>query len=83
MTPADKDRADSLKSEGNALMSQKQYQAAVDKYTEAIALDPNPVYYSNRAAAYGGMGKHERAVEDARAALDVDPGFTKAYSRLG
>ena len=64
-------------------MGQKQYQAAVDKYTEAIRIEPTAVYYSNRAAAYGGMGNHEKAVEDAQAALDLDPKFAKAYSRLG
>lgn len=64
-------------------MSQKLYDSAIEQYTEAIALDPNPVFYSNRAAAWGGLGKHEKAVEDAERALGIDPKFSKAYSRLG
>lgn len=65
-------------------MSQKLYDSAIQKYTEAIAKDPlNAVYLSNRAAAWGGVGQHEKAVEDAQKALEVDPTFSKAFSRLG
>lgn len=78
----DKKKAEALKAEGNALMSKKQHQAAIDKYTEAIKLDPNPVFYSNRAAAWGALGKHEQAAEDAERAIDLDPNFSKGYSRL-
>lgn len=65
-------------------MTSKQYTSAIDKYTEAIAIDGrNPVYFSNRAAAYSSVGDHQKAVDDAEAALDVDGSFVKAYSRLG
>jgi len=41
----DKAKADKLKAEGNALMSTKQYDEAIEAYTKAIALDPtNPIY---------------------------------------
>ncbi|KIK26557.1 hypothetical protein PISMIDRAFT_261897 [Pisolithus microcarpus 441] len=60
-------QAEAHKSKGNAHMSTKNYAAAIDSYTSAIALDPsNPVFYSNRAAAHS-----------------IDPNFVKAYSRLG
>ncbi|KAL7417002.1 hypothetical protein BDY24DRAFT_333138, partial [Mrakia frigida] len=72
------------KAAGNSLMTTKQYSSAIEKYTEAIALDArNPVYYSNRAAAYSSAGDHHKAVEDAEKALEVDSSFVKAYSRLG
>lgn len=64
-------------------MSQKLYESAIEKYSEAIKLDANPVYYSNRAAAWGGLGEHDKAVEDAEKAIELDEGFAKAYSRLG
>ena len=75
--------AEALKMKGNALMSQKLYDSAIEQYTEAIKLDANPVYYSNRAAAWGGLGEHGKAVEDAETAIELDPKFSKAYSRLG
>ena len=65
------------------MMGQKLYDSAVDQYTRAIKLDRNPVYYSNRAAAWSGLGEHEKAVEDAERALAIDPKFARGYSRLG
>lgn len=66
-----------------SLLSQK-YSAAIEKYTAALAIDSaNPVYYSNRAAAYSSTGDHAAAVADANKALEADPNFVKAFSRLG
>jgi len=65
-------------------MSGKQYDKAIDSYTKAIALDSaNPVYYSNRAAAYSSKQDHQSAITDAEKAVEVDPSFSKAYHRLG
>lgn len=83
-TSQDKKIADNHKAEGNAHMSTKRYQSAIDSYTRAIELDPtNPVYYSNRAAAYSSNDDHDSAILDARRAAELDPTFVKAYSRLG
>ncbi|KAJ8517034.1 hypothetical protein ONZ45_g5733 [Pleurotus djamor] len=80
----DKAQAEKLKQSGNTLMSSKKYDEAIEMYTKSIALDPtNPVYYSNRAAAYSSKGDHLSAVGDAEKAIEVDPKFTKAYHRLG
>jgi len=80
----DKVAADKLKQEGNALMSSKQYDKAIDSYTEAIKRDySNPVYYSNRAAAHSSKGDHLTAAVDAEKAIELDPKFVKGYSRLG
>ena len=81
---ADKAEAEKLKAKGNQLMSSKQYDDAIDAYTQAIAKDPtNAVYYSNRAAAYSSKAEHQPAVTDAEKAIEVNPSFTKAYHRLG
>jgi small glutamine-rich tetratricopeptide repeat-containing protein alpha len=65
-------------------MSGKKYDEAIDAYNKAIALDPtNPVYFSNRAAAYSSKGDHFSAIGDAEQALSVNPQFIKAYHRLG
>lgn len=80
----DKAQAEKLKQSGNALMSSKKYDEAIDAYNQALALDStNPVYYSNRAAAYSSKGDHLSAVGDAEQAIAVDPTFVKAYHRLG
>ena len=79
-----KAQADSLKAEGNKAMAAKDFAAAVAKYTDAIALDPtNVVYLSNRAAAHSSALQHDKAVQDAEAAIALDNSFSKAYSRLG
>ena len=43
--------------------------------------DPLNTYHS--AAAYSQQGDYEKAVEDATKALEVDPKYSKGYSRLG
>ncbi|KAL8871532.1 MAG: hypothetical protein Q9174_002653 [Haloplaca sp. 1 TL-2023] len=76
--------AESFKSQGNAAMQQKDYPKAIDLYTRAIDLSPtNPIYLSNRAAAYSASTKYNEAVADAELAVSADPKYTKAWSRLG
>lgn len=76
--------SDKLKSEGNALMAKKEYASAIEKYTQALEIAPsNPIYLSNRAAAYSAIGQPENAAKDAELATSVDPKYSKAWSRLG
>lgn len=76
--------ADALKAEGNKAMAARDFPEAIAKYSAAIALDPhNVVYLSNRAAAYSSSNKHAEAAVDAENAIELDPTFAKAYSRLG
>lgn len=83
-TDAQKKEAEQLKSKGNAAMAQKDYQTAIDFYSQALALVPgNPIFLSNRAAAYSASKDHESARADAEAAVEADPSYTKAWSRLG
>jgi small glutamine-rich tetratricopeptide repeat-containing protein alpha len=65
-------------------MARKDYSAAIDLYTKALNIAPaNPIYLSNRAAAYSASGQHAKAAEDAELAVAVDPKYSKAWSRLG
>ncbi|CAD6503400.1 BgTH12-03065 [Blumeria graminis f. sp. triticale] len=85
-TPSDdkKKEAEKLKSQGNTSMANKEYDTAIDQYTKALALVPgNPIFLSNRAAAYSASKDHEAARADAEAAVAADPTYTKAWSRLG
>jgi len=80
----DKTKAEALKSEGNKLLASKDFKGAVAKYSDAIENDrSNAVYYANRAAAKSQLGEHTAAVADAKKALEVNPDYSKSYSRLG
>lgn len=76
--------SETLKGQGNAAMQKKDYQTAIDCYTKALEIAPlNPIYLSNRAAAYSATSQHELAKNDAELATAADPKYTKAWSRLG
>lgn len=79
-----KSKAESLKLEGNKAMAGKNYETAIKKYSEAISVLPtNAVYYANRAAAHSSLKNYGEAVRDAESAVEVDPSYSKGYSRLG
>ncbi|TVY23226.1 Small glutamine-rich tetratricopeptide repeat-containing protein [Lachnellula hyalina] len=79
-----KKEAEALKSQGNSAMALKDYPKAISLYSKALALVPgNPIFLSNRAAAYSASKDHESARADAEAAVSADPSYTKAWSRLG
>lgn len=83
-TSEDRAKAEKLKQEGNSMMTAKKYDEAIEAYTKAITLDgSNPVYYSNRAAAYSSKGDHLSAIGDAEMAIEVNSEFSKGYHRLG
>ncbi|CAG8439053.1 6311_t:CDS:10 [Dentiscutata heterogama] len=79
-----KKKAEELKAAGNVKVSEKDYKTAVKLYSEAIAINENSaIYYANRAAAYSQLGEHDKAIEDAIKSSQIDPSYSKAYSRLG
>ncbi|RHZ61886.1 hypothetical protein Glove_345g39 [Diversispora epigaea] len=79
-----KQKAEELKVAGNRKVAEKDYNTAIQLYSEAIAINGNnAVYYANRAAAYSQLGQHEKAIEDAIKSSQIDPSYSKSYSRLG
>ncbi|EGF78323.1 hypothetical protein BATDEDRAFT_32207, partial [Batrachochytrium dendrobatidis JAM81] len=83
-TDAQKMQAEEFKAAGNKLMAGKMFPQAIEKYTQAIALDAtNAVYFANRAAAHSQDGNHDDAAVDARSSIKLDPSYSKGYSRLG
>lgn len=81
-------KAEALKSAGNDAFKGGKWQAAVDAYTECLALDPtddNPAFNSklfcNRAAALLKLGRHELALADCSRCVDLDPKYVKGYIR--
>ncbi|KAI4296367.1 hypothetical protein L6164_036331 [Bauhinia variegata] len=73
-----------LKEKGNAAFKGKQWNKAVNFYTEAIKLNGmNATYYCNRAAAYLELGCFLKAEEDCDKAILHDKKNVKAYLRRG
>eukprot|EP01104_Vermistella_antarctica_P014723 TRINITY_DN4688_c0_g5_i1.p1 TRINITY_DN4688_c0_g5~~TRINITY_DN4688_c0_g5_i1.p1 ORF type:complete len:549 (-),score=187.91 TRINITY_DN4688_c0_g5_i1:401-2017(-) len=78
-----KKKAEAHKAEGNKFLSLGDNEKAVEKYTEAVKLNPkNAIYYANRAAAQTHLKHYDEAKADCRMAIKVDPTYHKAHSRL-
>ncbi len=66
--------ANILKDQGNKAFQAKDYDRAIDLFSEAIKLDPtNHVFYSNRSAAKAGKKLWDEALEDAEAVSLCSP----------
>mmetsp|Transcript_11538 Transcript_11538/g.34614 ORF Transcript_11538/g.34614 Transcript_11538/m.34614 type:complete len:788 (-) Transcript_11538:314-2677(-) len=79
-----KEKAAQLKAEGNTAFSAGQWEVALGKFTEAIALDPTDhVFFSNRSAANLQLLRTRDAVSDARECVRLNPTWPKGHSRLG
>ncbi|KAF2294053.1 hypothetical protein GH714_007121 [Hevea brasiliensis] len=83
-TNGNMDASELLKEKGNAAFKGKQWNKAVNYYTEAIKLNgTNATYYCNRAAAYLELGCFQQAEEDCSKAISLDKKNVKAYLRRG
>jgi len=77
-----KAQAQAKKTEGNNFFKNKEYEPAIQKYSEAIALDGTDVtFYSNRSACYAALGRWQEAAEDGRQCIITDKNFVKGYFR--
>ena len=71
-----------LKEKGNTFIREKNYQAAVDCYTDALKLDPsNHTILSNRSLAYFRLNKFEEALVDANKCTELAPAFARGHLR--
>lgn len=76
--------AEQLKAEGNALFQAGDSLGALDKFTDAIELDPsNHVLFSNRSGANLKLLRTRDAVADAERCTALKPDWPKGWSRLG
>eukprot|EP00505_MAST-04D_sp_SCG-Rhode-Island_P003706 Stramenopile-MAST_4_protein_3706 len=78
--------AQSLKKEGSQLLLDKKYEAAIDKYTEALDLEPTGTLLweiiSNRSLAYTSSRDYTNGLMDANKLIDIAPRFKRSYLRL-
>lgn len=76
-----KDYAAKLKAAGNKAYGSKDYNRAIDLYTQAILCKADPVFYSNRAACWNAMSNWPKVIEDTTAAINLDAEYVKALNR--
>jgi len=77
-----------LKGLGNEALKNKQFEEAINFYTEAIGAAeklslPVHTYYSNRAAAQLNLENYDGALNDSDSAIAAKPDWPKGYSRRG
>lgn len=73
-----------LNSEGNGRASKGDWEGAIDRYSEALRIDPGvAALYNNRGNARAAKGDQRGAVADYSDALRIDPNFGEAYANRG
>ena len=70
-------RAEERKNAGNAHFKAGNYSEALDDYSAAIGIHCTAAYLSNRAFTFIKLEKFGAAIEDATAAINMDPSFVK------
>ncbi|KAK9470324.1 uncharacterized protein V1510DRAFT_423446 [Dipodascopsis tothii] len=75
--------ADELKAQGNAAFAAKDFDKAIDLFTQAIAASPTPnhVLYSNRSGSYASKRDFENALKDAEECVKINSTWAKGYTR--
>ncbi|RHZ29804.1 hypothetical protein DYB31_002668 [Aphanomyces astaci] len=82
MSSTTKTKAEAKKNEGNEFFKKGKFAEAIEKYSDAITLDPtNHVYYSNRSAAFLGQLHYQDAADDGEKCVTLNPQFVKGYHR--
>jgi mitochondrial import receptor subunit TOM70 len=69
------------KNAGNKTYTSRNFVSAIELYTKAILCSPDPVFYSNRAACHAALKQHSQTIQDASAALAMNPDYSKALRR--
>ena len=71
---------DTSNDRGVSALRNKDYEAAIACFSEAIRLNPNDaIAYGNRGFAYGKTGDYDRAISDFTEAIRLRPDFALAY----
>ena len=74
------------KERGNIHFKSKEYDSAIECYSNAIDVMPpsaveRAVFFANRAACFAKLNEHEAVIDDCTQALQLQPQYTKALMR--
>lgn len=76
------ERAIELKNQGNAYVANRNFDAALQAFTESISLDPTMISsLNNRSQVFLELRRYPEAIADASAVLEKDPTNIKALYR--
>jgi len=76
--------ANELKTKGNKAFQAKEYDVAIDLFSQGIKLEPNNhVLWSNRSAARAGKREWTEALSDAEETIRINPTWSKGFVRKG
>ena len=68
---------------GNKAFAEKNYSDAIEHYTKGIQLNQkNHILFSNRSACHFSLQEYEKAADDAKQCIKLNPAFIKGYYRL-
>ena len=79
-----KSNAEQKFDEGNEFLKNQDYNSALEKFNEAIKINPN--YYSayyERGKIYYELKKYDKALADFQKVLKIDPHFARTYGKIG
>lgn len=69
---------------GNDQFKAKNYDKAIEFYTQAISENPTDhTIYGNRAASYHNLKKYNEALADGEKCIEIKPDWGKGYLRKG
>jgi ankyrin repeat protein len=79
----DKTQAAAWKDKGNDCYKKSEFAAAIEAYSQGLALDPtNHVIYSNRSACHHALQQHDACLRDAEVCRRLAPHWLKGCFRL-
>jgi Tfp pilus assembly protein PilF len=68
---------------GYERQAEGEYKEAIDLYTRSIEAFPTAEAYTFRGWAYSHLGDLDRAIEECRSAIEIDPDFGNPYNDIG
>ncbi|CAH2055095.1 unnamed protein product [Thlaspi arvense] len=84
VSPEAKEKAAEAKARGQDAFHRKDFQMAIDAYTQAIDFDPTDhTLFSNRSLCWLRLGQAEHALSDAKACRELKPDWPKGCFREG